>query len=87
MLYYVLIVLCLSLTGVAGFQLFYMAYLDRLGREHKKKIAELEYRCSRLIELLKKAETRIIEQNEILSNYEPVDHSRDELWADVIEDS
>ena len=42
MMWYVLIGLSLSLAGVAGLQFFYMAYLERLDREHKKRIRELE---------------------------------------------
>ncbi len=42
MMIYVLIGLSLSLASVAGLQFFYMAYLERLDREHKKRIRELE---------------------------------------------
>ena len=42
MLVYVLIGLCLSLAGVAGLQLMYMLYSDRVDKERKKRVHELE---------------------------------------------
>lgn len=87
MLYYVLIVLCLSLLGVAGFQLTYMFYLDRLDRERKKRITELEQRCKRLYAKLDAAERRIEEQEEVIENLEVLHGLHEEAWADVIEEN
>lgn len=87
MLYYVLIGLCLSLVGVSGLQLMYMFYLDRIDRERKKRLVELEYRCKGLQAKLMEAERRIEEQEQTIENLE-VFHSRhEELWADVIEEN
>ena len=86
MMWYVLIGLSLSLAGVAGLQFFYMAYLERLDREHKKRIRELERHTKYLSSKLHDAETRIVEQNNLLENFFDEFEDEDEVWADVIED-
>lgn len=87
MLYYVLIGLCLTLVGVAGFQLTYMAYLDRIDRERKKRLSELEHRCRDLTAKLAAARLRIEEQEEMIENLEVFQHRHEEMWADVIEEN
>lgn len=87
MLYYVLIGLCLSLVGVAGLQLMYLFYLDRLDGERKKRIVELEHRCSELSARLSAARTLIDEQEELIENFEVLQHRQEEVWADVIEEN
>jgi hypothetical protein len=84
MMLYALICLSLSLTGIAGFQLAYMFYLDRLDRERKKRIRELEVQCRSLTRQLKEAEAQIEEQNDLLDEYLP--DRDDEIWADVLDD-
>lgn len=84
MLYYVLIGLCLALVGVAGLQFMYMFYLDRLDRERKKRIIELEYRCKHLSARLAEAKNRIAEQDEIIEGLEV--GTDEEAWADVLEE-
>lgn len=86
MLYYVLIGLCLSLLGVAGLQLTYMIYLDRMDRERKKRLAELERRCKELYTKLEAARNRIEEQEEVIENLETMHGLHEEVWADVIEE-
>ncbi len=86
MMWYVLIGLSLSLTGVAGLQFFYMAYLERLDREHKKRIRELERHTKYLSSKLHDAETRISEQKNLLESFFDDFEDEDEVWADVIED-
>jgi hypothetical protein len=86
MLLYVLICLSLSLAGVAGLQFFYMAYLERLDREHKRRIRELEHHCKYLSNRLKDAERQISEQNEIIEAIYDEFEEEEEVWADVIED-
>lgn len=82
---YILIVLCLSLAGVAGLQMTYMFYLDRLDRERKKRLNELEARCKDLSRRLADAEFRIEEQDRLLSTlYSASDD--EEVWADVIDE-
>jgi hypothetical protein len=60
-----------------------MFYIDRLDRERKKRLHELEVRCKRLIERLETAEQRIREQEELLNS---VYLDAEEAWADVIDD-
>lgn len=88
MLMYVLICLSLSLAGVAGLQFFYMAYLERLDREQKKRIHELERHSKYLSNRLKDAEQQISEQNDLIEAiYDEFDaEDEEEVWADVIDE-
>lgn len=86
MLYYVLIGLCFVLVGVAGLQFMYMFYIDRLDRERKKLIVELEHRCKNLTVQLEKAESRIARQNKVIEGFDVYDGHDEEAWADVIEE-
>ncbi len=85
-MWYVLIGLSLSLASVAGLQFFYMAYLERLDREHKKRIRELERHTKYLSSKLHDAETRIAEQKNLLESFFDEFEDEDDVWADVIED-
>ena len=83
MLDFVLIGLSLALTGVAGLQLMYMFYLDRIDKERKKRVTELERRCRTLTRRLNEAERRIAEQDEVIQElYE----KNGDVWADVLDD-
>lgn len=82
---YFLIGLCLTLAGVASLQLMYMFYLDRLDRERKKRVHELEVECKRLSARLDEAKDELRIKNEMLSGFLP-DHEEEEAWADVLED-
>lgn len=87
MMWYVLICLCLSLAGVAGLQFFYMIYLERIDRERKKRINELERHAKYLAQRLEEAESQIFEQHQLLEEvYEETDDENEEVWADVIEE-
>jgi len=85
MLLYVLIGLCLSLAGVAGLQLMYMFYLDRLDRHRKRHVHQLEAECRRLTNLLAEAERELKIKTELISVAYP-EFEDEEAWADVIED-
>ena len=85
MLLYILICLCLSLTGVAGLQLTYMFYLDRLDRERKKRLHELEHQCKLLSARLKEAQMQLDEQAELLKGFYE-EYEDEEAWADVIDE-
>lgn len=85
MLYYVLIGLSLVLTGVAGLQMAYMFYLDRLDKDRKKRLRHLERRCKSLTLRLEQAESRIEELNIVLELHYR-DQNNEEQWADVIDD-
>ncbi|HJS51428.1 MAG TPA: hypothetical protein VJ781_05970 [Pyrinomonadaceae bacterium] len=83
MLEFVLIGLSLALTGVAGLQLMYMFYLDRIDKERKKRVTELERRCRTLVRRLNDAERRIAEQDEMIAElYE----KNGDVWADVLDE-
>ncbi len=88
MMLYVLIGLSLSLTGVAGLQFFYMVYLERIDREQKKRIHELERHCKFLSARIAEAETKIKEQSNMLESIfdEFGEDEEEEIWADVLED-
>jgi len=82
---YVLILLCLSLAGIAGLQFFYMMYLEQSSKGYRKRIRDLERHCVRLSKRLQVAESTIVRQERMMSADEPV-HEDDEVWADVIDD-
>lgn len=84
MMLYILICLSLSLAGVAGLQFFYMIYLERINREQKKRIYELERHSKHLSARLGEAERQIAQQNEILETM--FNEEQEEVWADVIDD-
>ncbi len=86
MMWYVLIGLSLSLAGVAGLQFFYLIYLERIDREQKKRIYELERHSKHLSKRLSQAEQQIAEQDEILESIFDEFEDDEEVWADVIED-
>ncbi|MGI8669759.1 MAG: hypothetical protein ACR2J3_07910 [Aridibacter sp.] len=86
MMMYVLICLSLSLAGVAGLQFFYMMYLERLDKDKKKRLRELENHCKYLNKRLHNAEMQIAERDEFIDSiYEEVEEG-EELWADVIDE-
>ena len=85
MLLYVLICLCLSLAGVAGLQLMYMFYLDRMDRERKKRLHYLEIECRNLAKQLASAESELKMKNEMLAAAFP-EFEEEEVWADVIDE-
>lgn len=84
MMTYILIGLSLSLVGVTGLQFFYLLYLERINREQKKRIYELERHSRYVSKRLGEAEKQIDDQNEILKSV--FDESEEIVWADVIED-
>ena len=84
MLSYVLICLCLALTGVAGLQMMYLLYLESLDRDRKKHLSQLERECDRLRHDLADAKQKIAGQAAQLEFSSP--GSSEEAWADVIEE-
>ncbi len=84
MLLYALICLCLALLGVAGLQFLYMFYIERLDRERKKRLHELEVRCRNLTARLEEAEQRIARQQDLINEF--YEESGEEVWADVIDE-
>jgi len=87
MMIYILIGLSLCLASIAGLQFFYMAYLERLNKEHKKRINELERHCKYLSKRLNDAEQQIAEQSDLIETiFDDFGDEEEEVWADVIED-
>jgi hypothetical protein len=85
MLLYVLIGLCLSLAGVAGLQLMYMFYIDRIDKERKKRVHELEVEYKKLVARLAEAESELDIKNEMLAAAFP-EYEDEEVWADLIDE-
>ena len=84
LLMYALICLSLALLGIAGLQFTYLFYLDRVDKERKKLIHQLEVECRRLSTRLADAEARVAEQDLLLNKL--LVETNDELWADIIEE-
>jgi hypothetical protein len=84
LLTYALIGLSLALLGIAGLQFTYLFYLDRVDKERKKLIHQLEVECRRLSTRLAEAETRVAEQDLLLTKL--LVETNDEMWADIIEE-
>lgn len=83
---YVLICLSLSLAGVAGLQFFYLAYLERMSKETKKRLRELERHNRYLKQRLQDSELQIAEQAKLIEAAYEDSADEEEIWADVIED-
>ncbi|MBK7708273.1 MAG: hypothetical protein IPJ30_21600 [Acidobacteria bacterium] len=87
MMVYVLICLCLSLAGVAGLQFFYMAYIERLNYEQKKRIAALERRVRSLGERANERERLLADNSKLIeTRFDDIEVAEEEVWADVIEE-
>lgn len=86
MLMFVLIGLSLVLAGLAGLQFTYLYYADRMMRERRKHVKQVEQRCARLVSQLEAAEARIKQQDELLEAAYPGIRKDGEIWVDVIEE-
>ena len=82
-MFYVLICISLTFVGIAGMQFLYLAYLERIEIEHKKRIRELEKHCRALTQKLREAEFQIAEQSRLIEDFY---ENEEEVWAEVIED-
>jgi hypothetical protein len=63
----------------------YMFYLDRLDKQRKKHVHQLEAECRRLSNLLAEAERQLKIKNELIAVAYP-EFEDEEAWADVIEE-
>lgn len=86
MLMYFLIGLSLVLVGIVGLQFSYMFYIERMYRERRSYLRDLEHRYARLSDRLAAAERRVAEQDQLLETICPDLRREDEMWADVIEE-
>lgn len=83
MLMYALICLSLVLLGIVGLQFTYLFWVDRIYRERRTYLKDLENRYSDLNSRLRSAERQVAEQAELL---EVLGYIETETWADVIEE-
>lgn len=84
MLMYSLIGLSLVLLGIVGLQFTYMFWVERMYKERRSYLRELEGKYARQSARLAEAERRIAEQNDLLESIYP--ERNEEVWADVIEE-
>ncbi len=83
MLMYALIGLSLVLVGIVGLQFTYLFWIDRIYRERRTYLKDLENRYADLNSRLRSAELRIAEQAELLKT---LGYKEVEIWADIIEE-
>lgn len=83
MLMYALIGLSLVLVGIVGLQFTYLFWIDRVYRERRKYLKDLENRYADLNSRLRSAERQVAEQAELLKT---LGYKETETWADVIEE-
>ena len=83
MLMYALIGLSLVLVGIVGLQFTYLYWIDRVYRERRKYLKDLENRYADLNSRLRSAERQVAEQAELLKT---MGYKETETWADVIEE-
>ncbi|MEQ1606131.1 MAG: hypothetical protein ABL999_14815 [Pyrinomonadaceae bacterium] len=86
MLMYFLIGLSLVLVGIVGLQFSYMFWVERLYKERRTYLRQLEAKYARQSQRLAEAERRLAEQKELLETAYPAFGKEDEVWADVIEE-
>jgi uncharacterized membrane protein len=82
-MFYVLICISLTFVGICALQFLYLAYLERIEIEHKKRIRELERHCKYLTNQLHDAEFQIAEQSKLIEDFY---EDEDDVWAEVIEE-
>ena len=83
MLMYALIGLSLVLVGIVGLQFTYLFWIDRVYRERRTYLKDLENRYADLNSHLRSAERQVAEQAELLKT---MGYKETETWADVIEE-
>ena len=83
---FALIGLSLVLLGIVGLQFSYLFYLDRVFRERKKYLQELEQRSGQLANQLEEASKLIAEQREFIETAYPEMRKKEEVWAEVIDE-
>ncbi len=81
-MFYVVICIALAMAGVAGMQFFYLAYMERIGRQHQRRIKELERQNAILYHRWQDTERALAGYEEIAAE-EVVE---EEIWTEIIED-
>ncbi|RMG04391.1 MAG: hypothetical protein D6735_06970 [Acidobacteria bacterium] len=90
MSFYVMIIALLSLIGICGTQFLYLLYIERMDKERRKRLAELERKCNYLMEKLKQTEAKLHQQEAMINDlYEEDENINDSLnifEIEVVED-
>ncbi len=73
------------MAGIAGIQFFYMAYLERIGKQQKRRINELERQNAVLYHRWQDAEQQLSAYH-ALDAEEIVEDEEEEVWSEFIED-
>lgn len=81
MMIYVLICIALAMSGVAGLQFFYLAYVERVSKQQTRRIRELERQNAILYHRWQDAENHLTNYQELESAEELVE---EEVWEEII---
>jgi 16S rRNA C1402 (ribose-2'-O) methylase RsmI len=73
---YVLFVIALTLAGLAGYEFFYLSYLDAQNRQLKRRIAELERDAMQHRTALQFSQRRVEELTAL----------HEETWPELVDD-
>jgi 16S rRNA C1402 (ribose-2'-O) methylase RsmI len=84
LLYYVVICTALAMAGIAGLQFFYLAYLERVGNQLKRRIHELERQNATLYHRWQDAEHKLAEYH--ILEAEEIIEDEEEIWSEIIEE-
>jgi 16S rRNA C1402 (ribose-2'-O) methylase RsmI len=84
MLLYVVICTALAMAGIAGLQFFYLAYLERVGNQLKRRINELERQNATLYHRWQDAEHRLADYHAL--DAEEIIDEEEEIWSEIIEE-
>lgn len=69
-------IIALTLACIAGFEFFYLMYLETINRQQKRRIRQLERKLGAVAHELESAEALLEELQE----------QEEELWPEVIDD-
>ena len=79
-----MICIALVMAGVAGMQFFYLAYMERVSKQQKRRIKELERQNAVLYHRWQDTE-RILAAYQELEAEELIEEE-EEIWSEIIED-
>jgi Tfp pilus assembly protein PilN len=71
-----LIIIALTLACIAGFEFFYLMYVDAINRQQKRRIRQLEKQLAKMRG----------ELDSIQTLFEEMPEPEQELWPEVIDD-
>lgn len=80
---YVVICIALAMAGVAGMQFFYLAYMERVINQQKRRITELERQNAVLYHRWQDAERVATHYDDLEAQ---VVEEEEEIWSEIIED-